>query len=191
MRVQNKTNLILLNIIFVAALIMTPTEVFASCYQPDAPDCPCFDDSNAWDPSGTYIQDVAIQTVGTKESCPCPGTPGCDWMIGRDDPFANGGKPYYQMVLGANSSFSALMKAWLMSLDAFFTPYYEAREAWCSETISYWHRETGIPYPGGYKCGWHCDWLNQNVGELKTWYTTEGDGGRGRWMEPCDVDYDN
>jgi hypothetical protein len=114
-------------------------------------------------------------------------------MIDRGVPFTNGGKPYYQMVLGSNDPWSALMKAWLMSQDGLFTPYYEAREAWCSETISYWHRETGIPYSGGYRhCGWYCDWLNQNIGELKTWYMTEEDNGdRGRWMEPCEVDYDN
>jgi hypothetical protein len=46
MRVQNKTILILMSIMFLPVLIMTPTEAFAACDQPDAPDCPCFYDSN-------------------------------------------------------------------------------------------------------------------------------------------------
>jgi len=36
MRVRNHTILIMLNIIFVPALIITPTEAFAGCYQQDA-----------------------------------------------------------------------------------------------------------------------------------------------------------
>jgi len=176
MRVRNHTILILVNIIFMPALIMTPTEAFAACPQPDAPDCACFDDTGAWNPGGAFIQDAAIQTVGTEESC-----------------VSNGGKPYYQMVLGCNSESCAMIKAVLMALPWWFGPDYEAREAWCSEAISYWHREASIPYSGGYRhCGWHCDWLYQNVGELKTWYIIEEViGGRGRWMEPGDVNYDD
>jgi len=191
MKVQGNSILMSLGIVLV--LIMTPADVFAGCYQPDAPDCPCFDSNGVWDPAGAFIQDVAIQTVGTQESCACPGTAGCDWEIGPDDAFTNGGKPYYQMVLGSNSELSAFVKSWLMSLPAWMAPDYEAREAWCSETISYWHREASIPYSEGYRhCGWYCDWLNQNVGELKRWYETEEDAGdRGRWMEPGDVDYDD
>jgi hypothetical protein len=93
MKAQNNTILILL-IVSAPVLIITQTDLFASCDQPDAPDCPCFDDSNAWDPSGAYIQDIAIQTVGTKESCACPGTDGCDWEIGPEEPFASSGKLY-------------------------------------------------------------------------------------------------
>ncbi|MHC4281637.1 MAG: hypothetical protein ACYSWZ_01480 [Planctomycetota bacterium] len=176
MRIQNNTILTLVSIMFLPALIMAPTEAFAACDQPDAPDCPCFDDSNAWDPSGAFIQDVAIQTVGTKESC-----------------LSNGGKPYYQMVLGCNNEDCALVKAWLLSLTDVIIPIIDVRQAWCSEAISYWHRETGIPYSGGYRnCDWYCNWLNYNVGDLKRWYKTEEDeGGRGRWIDPCEVDYEN
>lgn len=175
MRFQKNTLLMLMSIMFLPALIMAPTEGLASCYQPDAPDCPCFDSNGVWDPAGAFIQDVAIQTVGTKESC-----------------VADGGKPYYQMVLGCNNELCALIKAWLLSLPSWLAPDIDVRQAWCSETISYWHRETGIPYSGGYRhCGWHCNWLNYSVGGLKEWYTTEEDGGRGRWIEPGDVDYEN
>ena len=177
MRIRNYTLLMLVSIMFLTALIMAPTKAFAACDQPDAPDCPCFDSNGVWDPAGTFIQDVAIQTVGTRESCAV----------------ANGGKPYYQMVLGCNSELCALVQAWLLSQTDFLIPIIDERQAWCSETISYWHRETGIPYSGGYwHCGWYCDWLNYNVGDLKRWYKTEEeDGGRGRWIEPGDVDYEN
>jgi hypothetical protein len=190
MKAQNNTILILL-IVSAPVLIITQTDLFASCDQPDAPDCPCFDDSNAWDPSGAYIQDIAIQTVGTKESCACPGTDGCDWEIGPEEPFASSGKPYYQMVLGCNSEAAALFIANLLTWPTPWTPIFEGREAWCSETISYWHREAEIPYPGGYfSSSWHCDWLVQNVGDLKRWYKTEeSSGGLGRWIDPCEVDY--
>jgi len=166
-----------MSIMFLPVLIMTPTEAFAACdYQLDEPGCLCFDSNGVWNPAGAFIQDVAIQTVGTKESC-----------------VDNGGKPYYQMVLGANSEAVALIQAWLLTLPDWMAPGIDVRQAWCSEAISYWHRETGIPYSGGYRiCGWHCDWLNYNVGQLKTWYTTEEeDGGRGRWIEPGDIDYEN
>jgi len=189
MRVQNNTILILF-IICLPILIMTPIDVFAACiYQPDAPDCPCFDSNGVWDPVVAAIQDVAIETLGTRESCACPGTDGCDWMIGRDDPFTNGGKPYYQIVLGCNAESCAESVSWALST---WGPCVYPREAWCSETISYWHREAAIPYPEGYwTCGWHCDWQNHNVGALRTWYINEEDGGRGRWIDPCDVDYEN
>ncbi|MBW8041330.1 MAG: hypothetical protein FVQ85_15195 [Planctomycetes bacterium] len=176
MMVQKNTILMLVNIIFLPVLIMTPTKAFAGCDQPDAPDCGCFDDTGVWNPAGAFIQDVATQTVGTAESC-----------------VSNGGKPYYQMVLGCNDEPCALIKAWMLSFWPFMS--IDKRQAWCSETISYWHRETGIPYSGGYRnCGWHCNWLNYSVGQLKTWYSIEEIlffGGRGRWMEPGEVDYED
>ncbi|MHC4309087.1 MAG: hypothetical protein ACYSSN_04005 [Planctomycetota bacterium] len=178
MRVQNNTIPTLMSIMFLATLIIAPTEAFAGCYQPDAPDCPCFDDAGAWNPGGGSIQNVAIQTVDTNESCRVN----------------NGGKPYYQMVLGRNSEADAIAASILLSLP-FANWFFEEREAWCSEAISYWHREAHIPYWKGYRhCGWHCDWLNQNVAELKVWYLVEEIpffGGRGNWMEPGDLEYDN
>lgn len=176
MRVRNYTLLMLVITMFLPALIMMPTKAFAACPQPDAPDCPCFDNTGAWNPVWASIQNVAIQTVDTNESC-----------------VDNGGKPYYQMVLGCNSDVCALVQAWLLSLPDFLAPDIDVREAWCSETISYWHREAGIPYSGGYRhCAWHCDWQYQNITELKAWYLIEkGIGGRGRWIDPCEVDYEN
>lgn len=167
---------------------------FAACdTEPDAPDCPCFDDTGAWNPSGAYIQDVALDTLGTKESCPCPGTTGCNWEVSPTDEFTNAGKPYYQMVLGANSESFAMTLAWIEHTLGFLP----GRQAWCSETISYWHREAGVPYSNGYENFWHSTWQNNSVSDLRTWYETEEFmwifplHGRGRWINCHELDYGN
>ena len=172
MNIRNNSIITFLNVMVVVALIITPTDTFAVCdYEPDAPDCACFNDTGAWDPAGAFIQDVATATVGTQESC-------------IDD----GGKPYYQMVIGCNSEDTAILVSFLINSGWGF----DGREWWCSETISYWHREEGIPYAGGYSTGWHTDWQIHGVGTLREWYTTEEDsGGRGRWIAPEDVDYED
>ncbi|UCG49543.1 MAG: hypothetical protein JSU94_07135 [Phycisphaerales bacterium] len=170
--------------------------LFAACdHEPDAPGCDCYVRGGAWDPSGRVIQDVANQAYGTVESCLCPGTRGCDWQIDRTTPFRNSGKPYYQMVLGCNSVGCARFKSFILSIAS---EAFHQREAWCSETISYWHREAGIPYRRGYRiCGWWCDWQNYNVASLRRWYVIEGVrnmagvGGRGRWINYDDVSYEN
>ena len=54
----------------------------AACCEGDSPSCDCFLDGGAWDPAGAWIQQVALATLGTRESC-----------------VANGGKAYYQMQL--------------------------------------------------------------------------------------------
>lgn len=174
MKTQYNPGLIFWAVVFGAAVIISPTAGLAVCDdEPDGPDCPCFDDTGAWNPGGVFIQDVASLTVGTRESC-----------------VEDGGKPYYQMVLGCNSETEAMLASWLIA-NFYFSGSFDEREWWCSETIAYWHREDGTPYKGGYSTGWHLDWQIHGVGTLKEWYTTEEDGGRGRWIEPDDVDYDN
>jgi len=152
----------------------------ASCTNSDGPDCSCFNNTATWNPSGTWIQDVALSTVGTVESC-----------------VSEGGKPFYQMRLGLNSSSSAsAMAAILAALDTMGLNPYE-REAWCSETISYWHRETGIPYSTGYRgSSWYLDWQLTNTEAIRSFYMIEEIldllpffQGRGRWIDWDDLDY--
>jgi len=157
--------------------VITPAIVFSQCiHEPDGPDCPCFDDTGAWAPAGAFIQDIALQTVGTRNSC-----------------IDKGGKPYYQMVLGCNSEPCALLVSWALStLEEEDGDLFNKRVWWCSESISYWHREAGIPYSGGYRTAWHGNWQCYSVGQLKEWYTVEeAAGGRGRWLAAEDVDYEN
>jgi len=156
---------------------------FGQCgAEPDAPDCSCFNHTGDWNPSGSTIQNVAWDTMGTEESC----SP------------ENGGKPYYQMVLGCNSESAALaVSEVIYFFGTLGLSVFHGREAWCSETISYWHREAEIPYSEGYRTWWHQDWQNYNVTSLKYWYVLEeqfkiiGFGGRGRWIEPGELDYSN
>ncbi len=77
-----------------ATLVTPPPQLLEldPCCQGDSPGCTnCqpngFNDGGAWDPSGSSIQEIALDTVGTKESC---------W----DDVGRWGGKPFWQMVLG-------------------------------------------------------------------------------------------
>lgn len=171
------------------------------CCNDDGPGCffcapDGFKNGGAWDPSGAWIQDIAYDTVGTEESC---------W----DDTGEDGsGKPFYQMRLGINSwddakTVSCLLQSMendpmLAGIAALYT-----RQAWCSETISYWHHEAGIPYAGGY-CGgdWLYDWQLYNTTSLILFYAVEeltgGTSGipgtheaRGRWIDWSDLDYDN
>jgi len=153
---------------------------FAPCYNSDSPDCTCFDNTATWNPGGTWIQDVALGTVGTVESC-----------------VSEGGKPFYQMRLGMNSSSDATTMASILEvLDSVGTNPYD-REAWCSETISYWHREKGIPYSSGYRnSSWHLDWQLTNTEAIRSFYMVEEIlghlflfSGRGRWIDWDDLDY--
>ena len=152
----------------------------ATCYNSDSPDCLCFDSTATWNPTGTWIQDIALDTVGTIESCT-----------------SDGGKPFYQVRLGLNSSsLATTMAQMLESLSAIMPSLFD-REAWCSETISYWHREAGIPYSTGYRrSSWNLDWQLTNTEAIRTFYLVEELlgwltflGGRGRWIDWGDLDY--
>ena len=148
-----------------------------ACCNLDSPSCDCFDPTGAWDPVPGPIQDVARDTLFTTEAC-----------------VANGGKPYYQMRLGLNSRPSAqLFACALVDLAPWIPSELGEREAWCSEAISYWHREAGLPYPSGSRNGdWVLDWQRTNTGQMRTFYEVEEDsGGRGRWIHWSDLDYED
>jgi hypothetical protein len=167
-------------------------------YEPDAPDCSCFVDTGIWDPSGGFIQDIAQQTVGTIESCRCiepPDDPLCNWDPYPADStknFADSGKPYYQMQLGNDEPFAAFSAAVLIANG---TASYPGRGAWCSETVSYWHKHAHIPYEGGYRNDRHPDWQITNARNLVNWYAVERAlepyGGRGWFIYAHEVDYDD
>jgi len=145
-------------------------ELFTCCND-DGPGCACFHDSGSWNPSGTWIQDVANMTLGTTESC-------------LDD----GGKPYYQMRLGLSDINLANAMACLW--EVLGDPH--EREAWCSEAISYWHRKEGIPYITGYfSFPWHLDWQLEDAVAIRAFYMIEEilPWGRGRWIDHHEPDY--
>ena len=166
------------------------------CCNGDSPGCvDCmpagFSDLGDWDPSGAWIQDIALDTVGTRESC-------------SDDVGTDGGKPFYQMRLGRSDKTQANNLACLLDamasdpiLDDIAALY--DREAWCSETISYWHKEAEMPYDSGYRNGnWLYDWQLTHTSALRDYYRAEEmigqifdipGVGRGRWVDWYDLDY--
>ncbi len=147
------------------------------CCAGDSPSCACFDATGAWDPSGPWIQDIGLATVGTTESCPA-GKKG------------DRGKAYYQMQLGysspAASDFHACRIAELGGARWPVEP-----QAWCSEAVSYWHLKAGIPYPGGFRNGgWLLSWNLPDTEAIRTFYLAEEhSGGRGRWIGWNELDY--
>lgn len=148
------------------------------CFNGDGPGCSCFDDSGAWEPSGDWINDIARMTLGTRDSCSEASNRG------------SCGKPYYQFVLGMDTYLDALEMSW--AAEAFGLG--DSREAWCSETVAYWHRRAGIPYPRGYRNDdWHLSWQLTWVRPFHVFYQTEElrDEGRGIWIEHSDIDYEN
>lgn len=147
------------------------------CCNTDSPACPCFDNTGAWQPTGATIQDIAQSTVGTKESCA---------------EVEDGGKPFYQMVLGLSSIDQAKDMACLFDAFPVLSETYK-RMWWCSETISYWHKEKGIPYPSGYKnSSWLLDWQLISSGAIRSFYEAEeASSGRGRWINYDEIDYEH
>jgi hypothetical protein len=152
----------------------------SDCCNNDSPNCPCFVNNTnpgAWNPSGTWIQDVARLTLGTRVSCNgvAPGV-------------HDAGQPYYQMRLGMNGEDQAQILACVMeALPEVFDSTW-GREAWCSETVSYWHRQNRIPYDQGYRnSSWHLDWQLTHSGAVRSFYAAEEDGGRGRWIDAHEV----
>lgn len=194
-------------------LVMATSNAAAQCnYQEDDPDCTCFNNSPctgycSWDPGepGQFIQDIANNTVGTKESCGttvciAPDSCGYDGRCKTSgDLCDDSGKPYYQMSLGMNTEAGARAVSYIRSEgvdpdDPDHDPYYHdnPREEWCSETVSYWHREAGIPYRRGYSNDWHQNWQIKAVYDMRIWYVTEYlRNGRGRWIAGEDVSYEN
>lgn len=133
----------------------------------DTPLSNCFDSSGAWYPSGTLI-DIATSTVGTAESC-----------------VEDGGKAYYQIQLGCDGAY------WYPLLESCNEEKRDA-QAWCSETIGYWHYKAGLPYNEGYLTDWHPSWQVYNVEEIVSWYITEDmSEGRGVWIIGDSLDYNN
>jgi hypothetical protein len=103
------------------------------------------------------------------------------------------------MRMGISSSSAATTMASILEvLDTWGMNPYD-REAWCSETISYWHRRNGIPYSTGYRnSSWHLDWQLTNTEAIRSFYIVEEildlmflSSGRGRWINWDDLDYSN
>ena len=152
--------------------LISTVAVRSDCFT-DTPYCPGFVDGGTWDPTPQAITEVARSTVGTVESC-----------------IAEGGKPYYQMCCGVNNKDWCELFALLDKVGWIDLP---DRGYWCSEAVSYWHREASIPYEKGLA---HPDdpgnWCRTNTMKISNWYRIEeSSGGRGRWIDGDQIDYNN
>ena len=100
----------------------------------DTPIDACYRHTGAYNPLGDLLH-VGALLEDTYEAC------GSDM-----------GKAYWQTVIGG-----------VTSLDPFFwsclDPFIDPPQAWCSEFVSYVHRQAGVPYSHGYTDNaWGDDW---------------------------------
>lgn len=148
----------------------------------DAPDCPGFQDDRTWDPSGDLLT-VAEQTARH------PG----DTSDGVSESLVNnGGKPFWQMRWGFTSSSDA------NNVGTDNPAYWGAlqRQAWCSETVSFWHREAQLPFDDGYRTDLVPSWRLNGSGGLQEWYAGQealhilrpSYPARGIWLDDDELD---
>jgi hypothetical protein len=125
------------------------------------------------------LTEVARQTVGTQSSCVTDSNG--NWV---------GGKPFWQMCNGVNSPEVANLLGLLEDIGWIS---YSNRVFWCSEAVSYWHKEASIPYPGGYAVTDDmAGWCITNTLSLANWYMAQqASGGRGRWVDATTITYDD
>ncbi len=154
--------------IFIKIIFLINASISFACLI-DEPDCACFVDGGAWNPSGDLLT-VANQTLGTVESC------------GGD----NRGKPFWQMIMGYNNPSSITTSVAVANQT-------RGNNNWCSETIAYWHREANFPYNQGYRNSWNTTWQMATTDTLRVWYQTEEglSNGRGRWIDATVLDLDD
>lgn len=149
----------------------------------DTPDCACYTGSGDW-PLAAVGGDVVATAKKNRYA--------------RTSCWKHGGQPYWQIQRQIDSPVMAHFAAHLAGVFGGLVDLH--REAWCTETVAFWHREAGVPYADGYGHGglfffWHPDSYVKSVRELSRWYAVEevlrnvGFGGRGRWIDGQELDY--
>ena len=113
---------------------------------------------------------------------------------------AQGGLPYWQIQMQIDDPAWAHLVADLGTCFICPPPDTLKHEAWCTETVAFWHREAQVPRPLGY---FAFTWLSsyvQNAHQLRAWYQNEenpglltlwGYRGQGRWIGGNELDYDH
>ncbi len=164
------------------AVLALSTRAPADCPPPsDTPECTCYVGSGDW-PLAAVAGDViatAKKSRFAKTSCR-----------------QHAGQPYWQIQRQIDSPVVAHFSAHLLGIFGGLVDL--RREAWCTETVAFWHREAGVPYADGYaRAFWHPSSFVTSVRELSRWYAAEeflegfGFGGRGRWIDGQELDYAN
>lgn len=157
------------------ALLAHPmAKAYAHCDYEDQSSCVCYVPTGAW-PASTVDGQVAAtaeNTLGTTVSC-----------------VPNGGQPYWQIQLQLNSPILAELIAHFAPTNSPFD--LPRRQAWCSETVAYWHQMANVPTEEGYYTPLHPSCYAKSVEELILWYKSEEQipDGRGRWVSGIELDY--
>ena len=146
---------------------------------PDAPQCACDVIGADWPVDSDFgeLINAARRSLVAETSC-----------------LRHGAQPYWQIQLltlrpqDANS---------LANLDPDITNDFP-RQAWCTETVGYWHYMAWMPFLAGYADPeWHPSAYVRSVPQLRTWYQVEeglraqGKDGRGRWIWGSELDYED
>lgn len=155
----------------------------------DAPDCVCFADNAVWDPPTPATSSAAgLLSVAESTAAPIPAVPG--GMGVNESCLPSGGKPFWMMQEGFTDSMDAIDQA-----DSEPTFWAAAdRQAWCSETVSFWHREAELPFAGGYQRYFFPTWQLEGSRLIREWYTTVGELERGNpikhavWLNDTELD---
>ncbi|MBI5838111.1 MAG: hypothetical protein HZB25_12810 [Candidatus Eisenbacteria bacterium] len=146
---------------------------------PDLPACACFVGGGAWPlpaVAGNLIS-TARKSVNAQTSC-----------------LKQRGQPYWQIQLQLDDpNLAHFLAHWAPGIPNSFRA-----QAWCTETVAFWHREAQVPYPGGYfSFFWPSSYV-QNTKELRVWYQNEEAlrtnlflNTRGRWINGSQLDYAN
>lgn len=163
----------------VGAVAAETAAAACSAAVPDSPQCACAVNGPGW-PSVVdqdQLLTAARRTVGAQASC-----------------LRHGGQPYFQIQMLVLSPLDANT---LADLDPNIGTDFR-RQAWCTETVAYWHYVALMPFLGGYaNPDWHQSPYVTSVQQMRTWYRTEeelrnqGKGGRGRWISGAELDYAN
>jgi hypothetical protein len=151
-----------------------PNALAVPCALPDLPSCTCYDGVAAWPFSGVPgdLIRTAKLTVDTYVTC-----------------IPHGGQPYWQIQQQVPDP---LLAEWIANIypscQVDLPP-----EEWCTETVAFWGVRSRLPYDQGFQAlSHHPSAQVTGSNEMRTWFATEeGSGGRGRWIDGSELDYDN
>ncbi len=171
----------------VVASILNASPARAHCSLTGLPACGCYVAGGAW----PLPEDVGDLISTARKSLPA-----------QTSCLQHRGLPYWQIQLQMDDPVWAHFVADLTSSPFFPPPITDSfkAQAWCTETVAFWHREAQLPRSLGYFTLWWLSTYVQNARQLRLWYETEespgllalfGYEGRGRWIGGSELDYDD
>lgn len=172
-------------------LLLLPAAARANCVISDLPDCTCYASYPSWP-----LTAIAGDVVGTARRTHFNSA-----LSVRSSCWSHRGQPYWQVQLQVGTPDAAHTLAHMVPWVTLWYP----PQAWCTETVAFWHRKAGVPWTNGYGTPgglflWnhHPSSYVTNTDELRIWYKVEeiyrdifGLPTRGRWIDGTELDYDD